>query len=62
MRYRVLLKMDGRWRDMARGFYGFDGATRWAQEVMAMYNGDEVSGYRVEEMGGRVVCSVERSA
>ncbi len=60
MRYRVLLKINGEWQDMARGFTGLDGATDWAQEVMAVYTGDEIGGYRIEEMSGRVVCSVER--
>ena len=60
MRYRVLLKLDGTWRDMARGFYELDGATRWAETALAVYTGDDVYGYRIEEMGGRTVCSVER--
>lgn len=60
MAYRVTVKLDGQWQRVVRGFETLDGASQWAAEVLETGQGVGVTGYRVEEEGGKVVCSVER--
>lgn len=60
MNYRVILKIDGRWQDVARGFERLDGATGWAQEVLDVGPGMGITGYQILDETDRVVCSVER--
>lgn len=55
----MILKVNGTWQEVARGFDTFDGASAWAQDVMEAGEALSITGYRIEEEDGRVVCSVE---
>ena len=61
MTYSISLKVDGQWKPVTRGFETLDGATAWAQDVLAEGLALGITGYRIIEGDGRVCCSVEQA-